>query len=136
MDQGSLVEMQIDDGKRLLEYLAREGVPVQGAFWAKETDGGIWFFYLITPLVTEAGGTRAVYFRINAVMDQMPEPLWISPLKIKVVGPTDPRARDVLNMLRRAGGARVSPIRWSATRLGDISVEDVYLYPLPVVTAG
>ena len=62
------------------------------------------------------------------------KPLRIDPLEIKLIGPSNPIAQDVLAILRRAPGPRVSPIRWRGTRLGNVSVEGAYLYPLPVTT--
>ncbi len=131
MDQGTLVEMQIEDGRKLMGRLAEEGIPVTVAFWAKESESGQWFLYLVTPLISEGGVARPAYRRVNAVLTQMPSPFWIHPLEVKLIGPTDPVARDVLAVHERAGRSRVRPVRWEGTRLGELSVEGVYLYPLP-----
>jgi hypothetical protein len=136
MDQGTLVDMQIDDGRRLLDRLAAEGVPVVAAFWAKETEGGLWFLYLATPLVGEGGATRPAYRRVNAVIRQMPAPYRMDPLAIKVVAPTDPIAQDVLAVLQRASGSHASRVRWDGSRLGDVSIDDAYFYPLPAGASG
>jgi hypothetical protein len=136
MAQGTLVDMQIAEGQRLLERLAAEGVPVAVAFWVKEADTGDWYLYLATPLVGEEGATRPVYSRINAVIRGMPEPLGLGPLAIKVVAPADPVAQDVLTVLRRASGRRVAAGRWDGTRLGDLSVDEAYFYPLPAGASG
>ena len=41
MDQGTLVEMQIEDGQLLIDRLAEDGVAVTAAFWAKESESGV-----------------------------------------------------------------------------------------------
>jgi hypothetical protein len=136
MDQGTLVEMQITDGQRLIDRLAEEGIPVAAAFWAKETESGQWFLYLATPLVGKDGATLSAYRRVNAVIAAMPAPFWIHPLEVKVIAPTDPVAQDVLAVLGRGPGPRVPPIRWGGTRLGDVSIEGAYFYPLPAGASG
>ena len=136
MDQGTLVEMQINDGQLLLDRLAEEGIPVAAAFWVKEAESGQWFLYLVTPLVGEDGATRPAYRRVNAVIRGMPAPFWIHPLEVKVIAPTDPAAQDVLAVLRRGPGPRASPIRWGGTTLGDVSIDGAYFYPLPAGASG
>jgi hypothetical protein len=62
----------------------------------------------------------------------MPQPFWIDPLEVKLIGETDPITRDVLAIHGRAGGPKACPINWGGKRLGNVSVEGVYHYPLPV----
>jgi hypothetical protein len=136
MDQGTLVEMQIEDGRKLIDRLTEEGVPVTAAFWAKESESGQWFLYLATPLVGEDGATKPAYRRMNAVFRRMPAPFWIDPLEVKLIGTADPITQDVLAVHERAGKSRVWPVRWGGTRLGDLSVDGAYFYPLPAGTSG
>jgi len=135
MDQGTLVEMQIDQGKRLIDRLAEEGVAVTAAGWLRESESGQWFMYLVTPLVGEDGATKAAYRRILGVIREMPPPFWIDPLEIKAVGPTDPLARGIVAVSRRGSGPRAHPLRWAGARLGDVNSEGAYLYPLPAGTS-
>ena len=55
MDQATLVDMQIEDGRRLVERLVGAGVPVTVAAWVKESESGWWYLYLVTPLVVGDG---------------------------------------------------------------------------------
>jgi hypothetical protein len=128
MDQGTLVEMQIEDGQRLIDELTRNGIAVTGAFWAKEADTGEWFLYLATPLVGEGGATRTAYRRINTVIREMPrEQVAISPLEVKAIGPDDPVAKAVVSLRDRY--SRKVPIRLRERRLGELAVDDVLVYP-------
>jgi hypothetical protein len=133
MDQGTLVSEMIDDGKLLLVRFAEEGVPVTAAFWLKESDGGGWYLYLVTPLVPADGGTLAAYRRVGEVVRKMPQPFWVDGFAIKVIGEHEPIAKDALAILRQAGGAR--SMRWNGASLGRRSIEGAYFYPLPVAAS-
>jgi hypothetical protein len=130
MDQETLVAELIDDGKRLLERLAAEGVPVTAAFWVKESENGRWYLYIATPLVSEDGDTLEAYRQINAVFRQMPEPFWIDPFQIRAVSPSSPVGEAVVYWQKRYPGK--GPFRYPDYRLGDVNVEGAYIYrPTP-----
>jgi hypothetical protein len=127
MDQGPLVEMQLEDGQRLLDQLAAEGVAVTAAFWAKESEYGEWYLYLVTPLVGEDGATLPAYRRVNGVTDELRrEGLGIDPFEVKVIGPSDPIAKAVVATRDRSPGKR--PTRFRGSRLGELDVEEAYIY--------
>jgi len=131
MAQTSLVEMQIQDGQRLLERLAQEGVVVTAACWVLESDSGQWYLYLATPLVGENGSTRPAYRRVNAAIREMEkEGNWMEPLdNKKVIGPHDPIAKDI--MAYRDGRSVRTPSWFPGSRLGELAVEAAYVYPAP-----
>src|SRR5436305_1438053 len=135
MDQGTLVDIEIADGQRLIERLITEGIAVTAAGWIRESDSGLWFLYIATPLVGEDGATRPAYRRLLAVIRQMEkEGFSVDPFEVKLIGSDDPVAKDILAIHARAPGRRGSPIRWGGTTLGNVSIEGAYLYPLPAVT--
>src|SRR5439155_24821557 len=122
MAQATLVNLQLQDGQSLIERLAWEGVAVTAAAWIKEIESGLWFLYLATPLVGEDGATRPAYRRVLAVLRQMEqEGFGVDPFAVKLIGPDDPLARDILAIHARASGRRGSPIRWGGTMLGNAS---------------
>jgi hypothetical protein len=130
MDQGVLVEMQVDEGKRLIERLVEKGVPVTAACWLKETEDGQWFLYLATPLVDDEGATLAAYRRVNAVIRQMEShPFRIDPLEIKVVAPGSAVGKAVSDLSRQL--PHPSAIRYRGTHFAGMSIEGAYVYPLP-----
>jgi hypothetical protein len=132
MAQAALVEMQIKEGQTLLERLAHEGITVTAAGWVKESDSGDWYLYLATPLVGEDGATRRAYGRVNAVIRKMEEEgFTMDPFDKKVIGPHHPIARDMIaHRQARPGGP---PTRFRGSRLGDLYVEEAYIYP-PLAT--
>ena len=134
MDQGTLVGMQIEDGQRLIDLLTKNGVPVIAAFWAKESESGEWFLYLATPLVGPDGATRPCYRRVNGLIREMQKaPFWIDPLEIKLIGPHDPISKAVTALGDRYQGR--SPTRFRGNRLGDLTVDEAYIYPTELNTA-
>jgi hypothetical protein len=132
MDQAPLVEGQITEGQKLIDRLNEAGVPVIAAAWVNESDGGVWYLYLVTPLVSDEGDTRAVYRRIREVRQTMPPSVWIGPFQIKVVGPTEQVAQAIAKAQQRYLGGRAG--WYSLGSLGMMSIEGAYIYP-PLVPA-
>jgi hypothetical protein len=128
MAQATLVEKQINDGLRLIHRLADQGVLVAAAGWVKEIESGQWFLYLATSLVGEDGATLPAYRRVNRVIREMQKNGFsIDPLEIKVIGPHDPIAKD---MLAQRGNYYASfPARFNGSRLGELAVDEAYIYP-------
>src|SRR5438445_9734835 len=130
MAQATLVEMQLQEGQRLIDRLIKEGVAVTAAAWVKETESGDWYLYLATPLVTEDGGKRPAYHRVNAVILEMQrEGFAMDPIEKKVIGPHDPIAKDIV--ANRSSGPTGPPTPFRGSRLGDLEVDEAYIYPRP-----
>jgi hypothetical protein len=128
MGQTSLVEMQLQAGQRVIERLGQEGIEIIAGCWAKESESGQWFLYLVTPLVGEDGATSQAYGRVSPLILKMHhEGNWIDPDEVKVIGPTDPIAKDVLGYRRHRPGRVLSWHR--GYRLGEMDVEEAYVYP-------
>lgn len=130
MAQATLVEMQIKQGQILIERLAHEGIALTAAGWVKDSESGDWCLYLATPLVSEGGAKTPAYRRVNAVIRKMEEEgFGMDPFEKKVIGPHDPIARDmVAHREARPGGP---PTRFRASRLGELDIEEAYVYPPP-----
>lgn len=126
MDSITLVTVQLDDGRRLIERLAQEGFPVSAAGWVKEADGGFWYLYLVSPAV-EAEGIKKGYRRVHTVIRSMPQPFWIDPFDVKLVGPSESVAQAILDLQPRT--ATRQPVRQGAASLGNVSIDEAYIYP-------
>ncbi len=128
MGQATLVEMQIQNGHRLIDRLVREGIAVIAACWVQESESGDWYLYLATPLVGEDGATILAYRRVNTVIRTMQkEGILIGPIDIKVIGPHDPIARDVVASL--GGQPPRTLTRYRGGRLGELAFEEAFVYP-------
>jgi hypothetical protein len=119
--QSTLVENRIDDGRRFLERFVADGNAVQAAFWVKTA---------ATDLIDRAG-PAAAYRAVNSSLEKLGE-LWLSSSEIKVVGPANPIARDVLAIMARHPG-RLST-RFGGKTLGSMELEQTYIYPPQVFT--
>lgn len=128
MDQGTLVENQINDGARIVEKLRESGFDVVAAWWMKDSEEGLWFLYLASKEVAEKG-IKAAYHTVNTVMGGLGQ-LWVDRFKVKLVGPEDSITKDVLGILARYPGRMAT--RYGGKRLGNVSIDDSYIYPQPV----
>ncbi len=123
MDQTALVDIQIGHGRRLIDRLVEQGIPITAASWVKESESGYWFLYLATPLVTEDGATRAAYIRVTALIREMQKDgAAVDPLDVKLISPKDP----VANAVRHC--AAKTPTWFRGTRLGPVAVDEAYVY--------
>ena len=130
MDQSTLVDEDIRDGRRLLERFAADGHPFQGAFWVKETENEHWFLYVVTEIIDLAGPTAA-YRALDAARKKLGD-CRISISEIKAIGPNHPVARDALFSPNHAGRTDA----WSGENsLGSLAVDRVYRYLQPKIDA-
>jgi hypothetical protein len=128
MDQGSLVEMQINDGLRIIQKLQESGFDVRAAWWMRTSEEGQWFLYIASKRVEE-DGIAAAYRKAYALMRNL-GPLWVDRFEVKLIGPENPIANDVIGILSRFRD-RVNT-RYGGDRLGNVSIDGAYLYSLPV----
>ena len=125
MDQVTLVGNRIDDGRRFVERFAADGNPVHAAFWGKTAEEGLWFLYVATDLV-DREGPAAAYRAVNASLRKLGE-YWPHGSSIKVIGPSDPIAKDVLEVMTRYP-ARLAT-RLSGRSFGAVEFDQAYIYP-------
>ena len=126
MDQGTLVEMQIDGGKALLESLRDTGFDVTVSGWTKSSEEGDWYLYIASQDV-DTRGVGDAYRTVYTVIQANPE-FEIDPFEVKLVGQQNPIANDLL-AIRGAGVAKIAT-RSRRPKLGHMSVEETYVYAL------
>jgi hypothetical protein len=126
----TLVSNLVGDGQRLVDELPRSGFAVAAAFWLKASEDCKWYFYIVSPSVDSDGLAKA-YRRLHPLVRNLSAPVEIDPLEIKLIGPSNPIARDVVAVLGRFTGTSRLPILWGGKELGNVSIEEAYLYPLP-----
>jgi hypothetical protein len=127
MDQGPLVERQINDGLWLIQELHRDGFDVTAAFWLRDSEDSPWALYIASKEV-DRKGIAAAYRVILETFNRRPDP-WISPFDVKLIRPSDPLTQDVLKFRRPES---MIPARYHGSRLGKLSIEEAYIYgPLP-----
>lgn len=124
MGQGTLVETQIDGGKALVETLRNGGFDVAVSGWTKSSEEGDWYLYIATREVDDRGLGDA-YQTIYTTIQSHPE-LAIDPFDVKLIGPQNPIAKDLLDI--RGTGAAPLATRSRRPKLGHMSVEETYVY--------
>jgi hypothetical protein len=124
MDQGTLVELQIDGGKALVESLRDTGFDVTVGGWTKSSEEGDWYLYIASMNVDDRGRADA-YRTVYTVIKANPQ-FGIDPFEVKLVGRQNPIATDLLD-IRGAGVARIAT-RSRRPKLGHMSVEETYVY--------
>ncbi|MGC8643718.1 MAG: hypothetical protein ACP5XB_27985 [Isosphaeraceae bacterium] len=132
MDTNTLVEERerqerIDDGKTFIDRLVQNKIPVAAACWVKPVDEDRWTLCIATPLVDEQGATLRANGEVLRVLRNV-SPTWITTSDVKLVGVEDQITKDLLDIRRRHTGRT---LRWyRGPRIGNIAVEDAYIYPV------
>ena len=125
MDMELLVDDQIEDGRKLIARLIGDSFDVTVAFWAKTSEDGSWFLYIGSATVTSGnigGEYQRAYDSLVRIQDAS-----ITISEIKLVAVTNPIARDAI-AVRDRHPARI-PIQYRGKRLGNLSIEEAYIYP-------
>jgi hypothetical protein len=131
MDQATLVSEQARGGEKLLARLQSAGLDLSAACWAKTAEDEQWYLYLVSPTV-ETQGLRHGYLTIRATLSHM-QGEWadtferINPFDVKLIGPSNPLARGVLE-LYQSWPDSTSP--WhGGSLIGSVYVAGAYIYP-------
>jgi hypothetical protein len=127
MDKEPLVEMYVEDGRRVVEHLVAEGIEVKAAAWIRGAEENSWSLYLATPLVHKKGRKRNAYMRILAMLQEITPPLRMAPYAITLIAPDDPVALAVQEIHRRYPGS--GSYQYTGASFGGMSVDGVYIYP-------
>jgi hypothetical protein len=130
MDQGALVEGQVDEGRKLIERLSRSHFDVTAALWIKDGEEGQWLLYIASKVVDDKG-LRAAYKDFHAAIETG-ELFWIDTFDLRLIGVADPITKDVLDIFRRHP-ARI-PTRYRGPQLGNLAIDQAYIYE-PAATA-
>ena len=133
MDQALLVEQEIDEGQEFIDLLLDAGVDVSAAAWVKPSEEDSWLLYLVSKEVDEHGRSAAIRAIHPAFVKFKLHAPWFSLLDLKLVGPTDPVAADIMEINRKYPGR--GPIRTHRPKLGGMSIDDAYVFPRPGKTA-
>jgi len=138
MDQATLVNEQIDDGRQLYDALAADGFDIRLAFWGRSIEDGKWYLPLASPAVDENGPT-VVFRRVNNTLRKT-SIFWIDPFEIKVVGMRDSLTEAALAvwepMVPDSPFAVSNPKRYGSmsrvegsAKFERLGIDSAYIYP-------
>ncbi len=128
MGTETLVDNQIEDGRKLLNLLVERGFEVTVAGWARRLDDGIWNLYVATKRVDD-DGLFAAYMEFNRIF-RLTSDAWVSDSDITLIGKESPIAKDLAELARKYTGWVA--IRSYRLKLGPMAVDAVYVYPPPI----
>jgi hypothetical protein len=126
VDTITLVEELIDDGKKFIDRLVQHKISVVAACWVKPVDEDRWTLCIATPLVDEQGALRA-YGEVYRVLRNV-SPTFITDSDVKLVGVEEQITKDLLDIRRRCSERALK--RYRGPSIGNISVEEAYIYTL------
>lgn len=127
MDQGPLVAEQIDAGARFLAEFQKY-LPVQAAFWLKDSEEGAWNLYVASDQITDDNFDVA-YGEVVRLAGVIQDP-WFDLFQVKLIGADDPLAKAAADVHSRYPGR--TPMRVQGRTFGGVAAEEVYLYPSPL----
>jgi len=125
MDKKTLVNIDIEEGKKLLEILDNSSIKITNAFWFYLTDIEEWRLMLVTKLIDQVGPQKAYTILLentNKHKDTIDIPLEA----ITIISPNDP-----LNLLLKSAiktGPGISGVRFSGNVINGVLIKDSYLY--------
>lgn len=125
MDKTALVEVNIENGKKLVEALDKAHFKVYAALWFYLPDTDDWRFMIATPLFDEKGPKEA-YTLIQSILKKMPQPFGIALKDVSVVSPK----HGLIQLMRSAisTGPGISGIRFTRNTVNNVFIEDAYIY--------
>lgn len=129
MDQTSLVSEEIDAGAELVRRLDKS-LPVNAAFWVKDSDGGPWYLYIASDKIHD-NDLDVAYQEVLRLAWEMASP-YIDAFQVKLVPTSDPLAQAALEINRRFPG-RVAT-RFGGRNFGGMGVDGVYVYAASVTS--
>ncbi|MCU0705734.1 MAG: hypothetical protein MUF18_17335 [Fimbriiglobus sp.] len=100
MDPYSLVDEQLEAGKKFLTALHREGVPVDIAFWHRPEEDARWSFCVATPLVEQEGPLGAAR-KVVPVRRSMGDEFVIDPTDVTLLKSSHPLVKALLSAYPR-----------------------------------
>lgn len=121
MGKKTLVSEQIAAGERLIREFSKT-FPVHAAFWLSERESDEWYFYLASDQINDTNFDLA-YSEVLRIIPPN-QSLWVDPFQ------DAPIAKAALGVMQKYPGQL--PTRYHGRQFGDLSVDEVYIYPLPL----
>jgi hypothetical protein len=125
MDTELLVE-QIDDGRKVVEQLGRDGFETTAAFWVLEHGRSSWRLYIATPYVDDEGDTHDAYRRLILTLERVPSK-WATIADVRLLTPHHPAVSAAVDIRDRDPDGK--PVFYEGRRLGDMKIQGAYVHP-------
>ena len=124
MGQRSLVTEEIDAGENLVREF-NGYMDVLAAFWLKASDEEYRYLY-IAPSQLNDSNFKSSYEQVLQLIDKLHSP-YLDPFRVKLIESDNELAKAAVEIQNRFP-ARI-PTRFGGSTFGDVSVDEVYIYP-------
>ncbi|MBI1900867.1 MAG: hypothetical protein HYS13_07120 [Planctomycetia bacterium] len=128
MDTELLVDERIEDGRRLIAQLVKDGFDVSVAFWVLTGEDQLWYLY-IGSASADAKDIGSAYRRVYASLARLSKAC-VTFSEIKLISLTNTIARDAIAVRDRYPGRMAT--RFHGKQLGNLPIEEAYVYPRAV----
>lgn len=138
MDPTTLVSRERAERAALLfSRLRTDGLVILGALWTQAEGDGQPYLYIVTPNVETEGPIEA-NLRLGRTLREFQRGIidpfqLLDPYAIKLIGPYDPLAREVLELYKRSPDD--SPTFYYGSPLGFGPIEAAFIYPATMFSA-
>lgn len=126
MDKKTLVDNDIENGKKLLMKLDADSIPVNAAFWLLQSDSSQWKLVIASSIYDEKGPNVA-YQKVLTALN-------FTDIKIDLTNMSVVSSKDQLVTLLRTAistpPSAIEGIRFSQNVINGIYMEDAYIYRL------
>lgn len=126
MDKGSMVDLDLKTGEKVVVALEANGVPLAAALWVHFPEYEDWRFVIASKGLDPLGQSEA-YLRVNRILDQAGVTVRESP-SIVIMKTTDPFVRALRKTFGKAKS--VAGMRLGGQAWGDRIVEEAYAYKI------
>lgn len=130
VDKTTLVEQDIENGRKLIEALGRINFHIQTALWLYDSESQEWRLTIATPLVDEQG-PRFAYTEIQTVLLSMMPPLPLSLQNISVISAESKLSKSLKKAIRVPYGSQ--GMRLTRNVINSIYIEDAYIYNIRAI---
>lgn len=125
MDKTILVELDIKEGKRIIEKLDTSDFNVNSALWMFFSDVNEWRLILSSDYFDKFGPKKA-YSYIQKQIESIEPKVEISLSNISIIGANN----ELIKLLRFAivTGSGIQGIRFTKNVINNVMIEDAYIY--------
>ncbi|WP_162417795.1 hypothetical protein [Cyclobacterium roseum] len=125
MDKKTLVNIDIEEGKKVLEALDDSNLSISSAFWFFLDDIEEWRLFFVAPDF-DLVGPKKLYSKVQKILQDHKNEINIPLEAISLISPKD----QLIGILKMAitTGPGISGIRFSGNVINGVLIKDAYIY--------
>ena len=124
MHEDLLVDQQ-EDAEKLVNALKSAGLTIPTYFWVKSADVHRWYFYIVSPNVTQ-NGEAATYREVHTATQSLKFRSAFNTYDVRLITPNSPLNKAV-SSLQQKHGANLATW-YGGLQLGDMEIDQAFFY--------